>query len=86
MADNYLSQKVKIGMTQNEVYQIAGHPVERSRHIINGHAYETWKCYIYPGPYDFEDGILTGYSVGFLYYSKNGVENAEEAFKKSAKK
>jgi hypothetical protein len=80
-AGNYLSKEIKIGMTQNQVYQIAGHPIQRSRQVINGHTYETWICYVYPGPYDFVDGFLTGYSVGYLYYSKDGLDNAEKSYK-----
>jgi len=84
-ADKEISKRIKIGMTQDQVYSIAGHPVERTRQVIDGHIYETWHCYILVGPFDFVDGILTGYNIGYIYHSKDKIDNAEKSYKNFAK-
>jgi hypothetical protein len=68
-----ISKRTKIGMTEKQVYSIEGCPSQRSRQVINGKTYETWKY----GDFltlDFVDGTLTGEGMNGIYISQNGWE------------
>lgn len=77
------SKKIKIGMTEKQVFDIEGSPAYRSRQVINGKTYENWR---WSGAYandatltlDFADGILVGYGMGGLYMSQNGLEDIRD--------
>ena len=73
--DKYLSGKLQIGMTKNQIYHIIGYPTKWIRQDINGKTYENWHGHMFEVDCDFVDGVLTGWSWAGIYHSKDGVEN-----------
>ena len=75
---NQISKRIKIGMTEKQVYDIEGCPEQRSRQVINGKIYENWGWTSVSLTLNFVDGILMGYGYGGIYVSQNGREDARD--------
>jgi hypothetical protein len=78
-AGSFTDRHIDIGMTKERIVQAIGFPFNCSRHVINGHTYETWS---YPGysTCDFVDGTLTGYQSDYAHYhSTTGTEDVRNS-------
>jgi hypothetical protein len=78
MAMDTTSKKLKVGMTEKQVYDIEGSPMQRSRQVVSGKTYETWGYGDWNLTLDFVDGVLTGYGLGGIYISENGREELKD--------
>ena len=73
--DNYLSNRLQIGMTKNQVYHVIGSPTKWIRQVNNGKIYENWHGSMQSIDCDFVDGVLAGWSWAGIYHSKDGIED-----------
>jgi hypothetical protein len=71
----YTHDKVKIGMTKEQVMYICGSPGLWSKQNINNKIYETWSYDNFAETYNFVDNILIGFSRNGAYHSENRIED-----------
>ena len=76
--DNYLSRRLQIGMTKNQVYHVIGYPTKWTRQVNNGNVYENWHGSVFALDCDFIDGVLVGWSWAGIYHSKDGIEDVRD--------
>lgn len=79
---DFISGKIKLGMTKEQIFWICGSPMSWSKYPGKECIFETWSYLVPHGSlserivtFDFKDGMLIGYSGNGKYFSDKYSED-----------